>query len=332
MLTPQKEDVAEIAGYSDIRFGTWLKVGLDAFYLENKGRHAFPPMHPFIGRDYSLAADLAAIYVVLDSSAQAAYRGGIAISFAEASLESYQAIATLLDLAVATRAREILPVILDRLRRDWSDTHILDDATVDHILRTVASLGINAGPTSLTQYSIDCLVQIIQSRAFPPRYAEVSLTQLCRLRPSQIAANLALTRPYLEPLLTYVEDETEDDKRESRRKRIVEKVLQTAGINNVLPTLDPSLSNLDQQGRDWWSETLLSCLEPRLENGFLSARAAGDGTQAFIAVNDNTEFHTLTNDRMAGFWNTRRKSTIEENVDEMYAACFGQKLHRGANP
>ncbi|MEW5728812.1 MAG: hypothetical protein AB1918_13380, partial [Pseudomonadota bacterium] len=83
MLKPQQADIAPISRYDDLQFGNWLRVSLEGYYAEKKGRMAFRPMHSFVGRDYSLAADLAAIYDALDITSQAAFRGGVAICLAQ---------------------------------------------------------------------------------------------------------------------------------------------------------------------------------------------------------------------------------------------------------
>jgi hypothetical protein len=265
MIKPGRQDVLPIAGYTDREFGEWLDTGFYAFFLENKGRFAFRPMHTFIGVDFDLVEDLVAIYDQLEIAEKKCFRGGIAIAIAKTQTRSDTMVIldALLNLAGATSADAVLDVMVAKLRSEWLSNSEFAGALFDVTLRTVAKLATYAGETSLTRVSIDALVLLTKSIAFPSAYAEAVFVILCELRPEQLYANLLLLRPHLDPELETVEtDDREEQSRDTIRRRIIGKVVDLVSTDVFLLSLNPRLKIVDSSGRDWWSDTILSPQDP----------------------------------------------------------------------
>jgi len=298
MLKPKREHVLVIANYTDQEFGRWLHSGFHAYFLEKKGRFAFRPMHTFIGIDFDLIQDLVAIFDQLEISERSSFRGGIAIALAKTELNSdtLMILDALLNLAAVTEADDVLDVLVDKLRSAWLSNSQFGEGLFGLTLRTILALAKNAGPTSLTQHSVDCLIQLAKSVKFSRAYAEALLVQLCRLRPNHLHANLALLRPHLDPELETTDVAADEEHRDAIRRRIIEHVLDFVSVDDFARSLDPSLRREDPVGRDWWVDTILSPQKPVIlptpseDPSGISVIIDRNGQKSHASIDRNIEF------------------------------------------
>lgn len=269
MLQPQRSDIEPIASFDEERFGRWLQTGVLAYFLKQKGRMAFRPLQSWIGLAPDLVEDLVVIYELLEITEKAAFRAGLALALANTAYdpENVAALESLLNLASAVQAWEVLSIITDKHRLNWLTNTVEDDELLDASIRSIVGLAVNAGPTAQTANTVKALIELAGAEAFPPEYAEPVLIALCRLRPQQGWSNLQILRPKLDVLLAKSDDDVVEVARAAGRRRLVNSMRAVIGRDAFVKTLRAARENDATPDSDWWMSTAIAVGAPHRWTG-----------------------------------------------------------------
>lgn len=228
----------------------WLKVGVEAYVLENAGPAAFPQAAlDIIGAGGAVELGMRAFSDRLCANERELFKVAIAncLDGMEPRADRVPVVKLLLGIAIELSADAILHVLAQRIGRgffggsDLGEQHELFTLT----LYTVARLSHHR------EVALICLHELISSPMFVnnPALAGTALLALCRAEPQGLDKHLHLLRGQL----TRQFDKLEDPK--PAQRRFAEQVLDLIGPVNFVAAL-PALNCLDpvrsDAGPDDW--------------------------------------------------------------------------------
>ena len=216
MISPSREDLAPFEGFKSADFAAWLKVGLEAYLIEDEGVWGFEHVAVFLQSEEHLALALGHIYRELSARERAEFRKAVADVMAtlEADPKNVPVFEHLLAIAAVLPAPEVLSVLPVRIGNGFfGDMDVeggrgLFEKTMDAVIDLAAR----------TEESRVCLKMLIGSRNFNIAYSGLALMTLCRVAPHDFVAHMDLLR---EPLAKMFEQFGTD---EETKKRLAERI------------------------------------------------------------------------------------------------------------
>jgi len=185
-------DVDALSLKSESAIETWLRVGLEGYFLEGGSPWSFDPLGAYIGHADNIALDIRNIYRACPAVIQAKIRVAVAHLMAAMPAENryYRVFEALFHIAAVLQVTEIFRVVptcasLSALREDEKDPSSSLFATA---ITTVAEIAIP------TEDSYRCLQDLITCRQFESAYAGLALVALCRVMPEQFPEHFAFLR------------------------------------------------------------------------------------------------------------------------------------------
>ena len=246
MISPGPEDLAPFEGFKSADFVKWLKVGLEAYLIENEGVWGFEHVAVFLQGEEHLALALGHIYRELPARKRAEFRKAVADVMAtlEADPVNAPVFEHLLAIAAVLPAPEVLSVLPVRIGNgffgamDAEGGRSLFEKTMDAVIDLAAP----------TEESRDCLERLIGSPNFNIAYSGLALMTLCRVAPRDFVYHMALLRAPLAKMFKQFATDKET------KKRLAERILRAvppAVLAESLPKL-----RLSERGRgaaeDMW--------------------------------------------------------------------------------
>ena len=219
MISPGREDLAPFEGFKADDFATWLKVGLEAYLIEDEGVWGFEHVAVFLQSEEHLALALGHIYRELSARERAEFRKAVAKVMAELEADPVNApvFEHLLAIAAVLPAPEVLNVLPVRIGNgffgamDVEGGYGLFAKTMDAVIDLAAP----------TDESRACLKMLIGSPNFNIAYSGLALMALCRVAPRDFVAHMDLLR---EPLAKMFEQFRTD---EETKKRLAKRIALT---------------------------------------------------------------------------------------------------------
>lgn len=216
MISPGREDLAPFEGFKADDFAAWLKVGLEAYLIEDEGVWGFEHVAVFLQGEEHLALALGHIYRELPARERAEFRKAVAKVMAtlEADPVNAPVFEHLLAIAAVLPAPEVLSVLPVRIGNgffgamDTEGGRSLFEKTMDAVIDLAAP----------TDESRTCLEMLIGSRNFNIAYSGLALMTLCRVTPCNFVAHMDLLRA---PLAKMFEQFATD---EETKKRLAERI------------------------------------------------------------------------------------------------------------
>ena len=246
MISPGREDLAPFEGFKADDFAKWLKVGLEAYLIEDEGVWEFEHVAVFLQGEEHLALALGHIYRELSAPEQAEFRKAVADVMAtlEADLVNAPVFEHLLAIAAVLPAPEVLSVLRVRIGNgffgaiDAEGGHSLFEKTMDTVIDLAAP----------TEEARACLEMLIGSPNFNIAYSGLALMTLCRVAPHAFVAHMKLLRA---PLAKMFEQFGTDGETEKRLAEGIALAVTPAVLAEALPKL-----RLSERGRggaeDMW--------------------------------------------------------------------------------
>lgn len=254
---------------------SWMRVALENYFFEEKGRWAFEPFELQVKRDIDITFDLKNIYHHLRPKQQASWRTAISDLIAELpAQERYIPILDcLLSLSRLLPAYEILKVLPARIGEGpFGLMSTSDGETIfSRVLTTAAEL------SAQTRDAKQCVAALCTSSRFEPAYAGLAFVSLCRVDPDNWPEHLARLRSSLNQMIHCYRLTPADLRRHAR------KFLLAIGLDRLVSELscfrlDPMLR--DEPISDLWlwnalfqgEESLLRLPDNDLSNKVVLAR------------------------------------------------------------
>ena len=215
MISPGREDLAPFEGFKAADFAAWLKVGLEAYLIEDEGGWGFEHVAVFLQGEEHLALALGHIYRALPARKQAEFRKAVAKVMAEleADLVNAPVFEHLLAIAAVLPAPEVLSVLPVRIGNgffgamDAEGGRSLFEKTMDAVIDLAAP----------TEESRACLERLIGSPNFNIAYSGLALTTLCRVAPHDFVAHMDRLRAPLAKMFEQFGTDEETEKRLAER-------------------------------------------------------------------------------------------------------------------
>lgn len=238
------------------RFERWVRVGVEAYVLEDAGPTAFPEAAHLILNTGSLTLGLKAFADGLNAFRRDNLKQAIAqvLSSLEPSAHYAPVAEQLLVIAVAVTAYPILAILAPKIGEGFfgqSDA----EARGSLFAMTLYSVARLAAPGR--QDALRCIGELIASSNFKPAHASTALIAACQVDRRRLAEHLAI--PGLRQKLK-AQFETYDPDGRVRRQVALD-ILAITGIENFtnalsdLRALDPSIGGAGPD--DWLTEALM---------------------------------------------------------------------------
>ena len=211
MISPGREDLAPFEGFKAADFAAWLKVGLEAYLIEDEGVWGFEHVAVFLQGEEHLALALGHIYRELPARKRAKFRKAVAKVMAtlEADPVNAPVFEHLLAIAAVLPAPEVLGVLPVRIGNgffgamDAEGGRSLFEKTMDAVIDLAAP----------TEESRACLEMLIGSPNFNIAYSGLALMTLCRVAPRDFVAHMDLLRAPLAKMFEQFGTDEETEKR-----------------------------------------------------------------------------------------------------------------------
>ena len=215
MISPSREDLAPFEGFKAADFAAWLKVGLEAYLIEDEGVWGFEHVAVFLQSEEHLALALGPIYRELSAPERAEFRKAVAKVMAELEADpvNVPVFEHLLAIAAVLPAPEVLSVLPVRIGNgffgamDVEGDRSLFAKTMDAVIDLAAP----------TEESRKCLERLIGSRNFNIAYSGLALMTLCRVAPHAFVAHMDRLRAPLAKMFEQFGTDEETEKQLAER-------------------------------------------------------------------------------------------------------------------
>lgn len=313
MILPGREDLAPFKDFKSADFAAWLKVGLEAYLIEDEGVWGFEHVAVFLQGEEHLALALGHIYRELPARKRAEFRKAVAYVMAtlEADPVNAPVFEHLLAIAAVLPAPEVLSVLPVRIGNGFFGAMNVEggrglfEKTMDAVIDLAA-------PTKECRI---CLEMLIGSRNFNIAYSGLALMTLCRVAPHAFVDHMDLLRAPLAKMF----DKFKTD--EETKKRLAERI-EVAVPRDVLAEGLPKL-----RWEDMWLRRHLS-IDTDEQNVSVEGRRTG---QAGVVE---------SSPRITNFINQIKREWKAEEVERSRltgstykaAELFSQEFRKGLSP
>ena len=215
MISPGREDLAPFEGFKTDDFAAWLKVGLEAYLIEDEGVWGFEHVAVFLQSEEHLALALGHIYRELSAPERAEFRKAVAKVMAtlEADPVNAPVFEHLLAIAAVLPAPEVLSVLPVRIGNGFFGAMDVEGGR-SLFAKTMDAVIDLAAPTEESRTSLEML---IGSPNFNIAYSGLALMTLCRVAPRDFVAHMDLLRAPLAKMFKQFGTDDETKKRLAER-------------------------------------------------------------------------------------------------------------------
>lgn len=240
-------------------FDNWLRVGIEGYFLENRGAWAFGQRGAafFTHHDY-LEYGFRDLYDQLDAKGQSKFRKATAnvLAVLPAKEKNLKAFECLLNTSALLGITEIINIIPTKISNGWfeittSSSNLESDSLFGLTLTTLSELSAVSPPKKVS----NCLIGMISSSHFHHAYSGVALLALCKSEPESFSEHMARLS---KPIQAMFEDY---DVTPEKKRHLATALLELIDLDNVVQSL-PSLlgTNNGRKGSSSWVYEVL--LEP----------------------------------------------------------------------
>ena len=112
-MKPRKKDILDLKDWDREQFASWLRKGLEGYFIHKEGVRHFHPLEYCILQEHTLWGDLVEIYDAFPHKQQKEIREAIALLISRLPVQqNYKPVfSTLLSFAVAVGATEVLQIL-----------------------------------------------------------------------------------------------------------------------------------------------------------------------------------------------------------------------------
>ncbi|MGJ4911289.1 hypothetical protein [Bradyrhizobium sp. HKCCYLS2033] len=257
----ERADIEPLNSWSDRQFGDWLRGSLHDYFIANRGRFAFAPLHTFFGEDYDVTEEVMSVFALLTEQAKGRFKAGLSIALSETELIQETVVDAILNLARRTDATHLLRIFSGKVLKDWQNQPSLNTEIDNAIFWTIGVLARYAGESSLTDESVNCLETMARSGKMPKDYVLPLFKLLCEIRPTAPVENLNSFWYQLNCHFGEAPDSGSLKKLMSEHEELVESVYAASGREGLLRTVVARLHRPEAPyAYSWWQEAAVRFL------------------------------------------------------------------------